>query len=239
MPELCAIVAVDYSARVRCTQPGCGHAVFRRIHVVRDDGKLVVLGSTCFAKRYGSNDALGPARHGGGSGDSGRQLTEAERQLLVHNTAALLSQFEQERLPTPLPIKSPVPPASSITNRSEATSLEPTLANIKPTPHESKPSPWSWMKPMTSMTYFHLRDGTGWVRVQHGDGHQMLVPWPRFDGWDEALPAHVGKPHPSIEALVLQDLIDAVAYLRAHGEWEKMSGLWREIVAEMARRRGE
>ena len=164
MPELCAIVAVDFSARVRCEQSGCGHAVYRRIHVVRDDGKLLVLGSTCFAKRYGSSDALGPARHGGGSSDSGRQLTEAERQLLVHNTAALLSQFEQERQPAPLPIKSPIQPASIITDRSEAI------------PHEPKPSPWSWMKPLTSMTYFHLRDGTGWVRVQHHDGHQMLVP---------------------------------------------------------------
>ncbi|MBK6295335.1 MAG: hypothetical protein IPF55_14415 [Rhodoferax sp.] len=238
MPELCAIVAVDFSARVRCEQPGCGHAVYRRIHVVRDEGRLLVMGSTCFAKRYGSTDALGPARHGGGS-DSGRQLTEAERQLLVHNTAALLSQFEQERLPTPLPIKSPVQPASSITNRSEATPREPTRAAIQPALHEPKPSPWSWMKPLTSMTYFHLRDGTGWMRVQHRDGNQMLVPWPLFDGWDEALPAHVGTPHATIEALVLPDLIGAVAYLREHGEWEKMSGLWREIIAEIARRRSE
>ncbi|MDP2369715.1 hypothetical protein [Rhodoferax sp.] len=233
MPELCAMVAVDFSARVRCEQPGCGHAVYRRIHVVRDEGKLLVMGSTCFAKRYGSNDALGPARHGGGSSDSGRQLTEAERQLLVSNTAALLSQFEQERAPAPQPVQ----PAGVITNRSEATPRKQTQPAIQPTPHEPKPSPWSWMKPLTSMTYFDLRDGTGWMRVQHRDGDQMLVPWPVFDGWDEALPAHVGTPHPTIEALVLNDLVGAVAYLRAHGEWEKMSGLWREILGEIARRR--
>ena len=94
MVELCANVAVDYSALVRCEQPGFGHAVYRRIHVVRDDGKLMVL-------------------------------------------------------------------------------------------------------------------------------------------------AHVGTPHATIEALVLNNLVDAVAYLRAHGEWEKMSGLWREIVVEIVRRRGE
>lgn len=90
---------------------------------------------------------------------------------------------------------------------------------------------------MTSMIYFHLRDGTGWLRVQHKGGDQMLVPWPLFDGWDEALPAHVGTPHPTIEALVLKNRETAVAYLREHGEWEKMSGLWREIVAEVIRRR--
>ena len=135
MPELCAIVAVDFSARVRCTQPGCGHAVFRRIHVVRDDGKLLVLGSTCFAKRYGSSDALGPARHGGGSGDSGRQLTETERQLLVNNSAELLSQFEQERLPASLLVKSPIQPASIITDRSDVTPHEPTWAAIQAAYH--------------------------------------------------------------------------------------------------------
>ena len=215
------MVAVDFSARVRCEQPGCGHAVYRRIHVVRDEGRLLVMGSTCFAKRYGSSDALGPARHGGSSSDSdsGRQLTEAERQLLVSNTAALLIQFEQERLPAPRPVQ----PVSIITTRSEATPREQTQPAIQPTPHEPKPSPWSWMKPLTSMTYFHLRDGTGWMRVQHRDGNQMLVPWPVFDGWDEAL--------------VLNNLVGAVAYLRARGEWEKMSGLWREILGEIARRR--
>ena len=229
MPELCAIVAVDFSDRVRCQQPGCGHAVYRRIHVVRDDGKLWVLGSTCFVKRYGSSDALGPTRHGGGS-DSGRKLTEAERQLLVDNADALLTQFERERQPPPVPLK-------TASTASQPVPWEPARTIFTPMLREPKPSPWDWMKPMTSMTYFHLLDGTGWMRVQHIDGDQMLVPWPMFDGWDEAFPAHIGTPHPTIEALVLKNLIEAVAYLRAHGEWEKMSGLWREIVGEIARRR--
>lgn len=55
----------------------------------------MVLGSTCFAKRYGSGKALGPAQHGAGGG-AGLSLTDEERQLLIDNTAALLAQFEEQ-----------------------------------------------------------------------------------------------------------------------------------------------
>lgn len=43
--KLLAIVAVEKTDRVRCGQPGCGHSVYRRIHVVREGCKLLVLGS--------------------------------------------------------------------------------------------------------------------------------------------------------------------------------------------------
>jgi len=78
--ELLAIVGVDQSQRVRCGQPGCGHSVYRHIHVVREGADLIVLGSTCFEKRYGGISILGAPRYGGGSG---KQLTEEERLLLV------------------------------------------------------------------------------------------------------------------------------------------------------------
>src|SRR3989338_1474078 len=93
MANLLAIVSVDEDDRVRCCQPGCGKQVHRAIHVVRDGQELLVLGSTCFAKRYGDANALGSPSYGGGGG---RQLTDAERELLAHNTAALLAQFEAE-----------------------------------------------------------------------------------------------------------------------------------------------
>ncbi len=92
--KLVAIVAVEPDDRVRCGQPGCGHSVYARIHIVRDGDELIVLGSTCFEKRYGSSSALGSAKYGG---SNGRRLTVEERQLLVSNTALLLSHFEDER----------------------------------------------------------------------------------------------------------------------------------------------
>ena len=112
--KLLAIVSVDYADRVQCGQPGCGHYVYRQIHVVHEGEKTFVLGSTCFAKRYGSTAALGSPSFGG---IGGRPLTTEERRLLVENTALLMTRFEEElartRMPTtyePLPIKPQAPP---------------------------------------------------------------------------------------------------------------------------------
>ena len=45
--KLVAIVAVEPADRVQCSQPGCGHSVYARIHVVREGDELIVLGSSC------------------------------------------------------------------------------------------------------------------------------------------------------------------------------------------------
>lgn len=92
--RLIAIVGVDQDAKVQCQQPGCGHSVYRRIHVVQEAGKLLVLGSTCFEKRFGTVSALGNATYGGGAG---RTLTVEEREMLIQNTAELIARFERER----------------------------------------------------------------------------------------------------------------------------------------------
>lgn len=219
--NLLAIVAVDQSDQVRCGQPGCGHSVYRRIHVVREGPELLVLGSTCFGKRYGFADALGSATYGSGNG---RQLTPEERQLLVENTALLLARFEEEEraevvrqaLSAPAisqPVRAPRPgsmPVRSVT-------------------------PWEWMKPMTSMAYFRLRDGTSWVRVQRKDGRQLLVPWPSFEGWDEALPGHIGAVDTVCGGYLLTDVVAAIRYMRELTAWERITGVWREIVALAAR----
>jgi len=43
----------------------------------------------------------------------------------------------------------------------------------------------------------------------------------------------------SIEALVLSDLKSAVAYLRLRTNWEKVTGLWRDMAAELDKRRSD
>ena len=98
MPEtptarLLAIVSVDPSRRVICQEPGCGHGVYAAIHVVQDKENLLILGSTCFAKRYGGASALGTPAYSAGSG-GGSHLTEDERMALVTNTAELIAQFK-------------------------------------------------------------------------------------------------------------------------------------------------
>lgn len=51
-PELFAIVEVDQADRVVCQAPGCGHSVYKRIHVVRQYGQTSVYGSDCFARLF-------------------------------------------------------------------------------------------------------------------------------------------------------------------------------------------
>jgi len=91
MFQLLAIVEVPHADRVLCQAAGCKHPVYKRIHVVRKDGELTVLGSECFNKLFG-RARIKPLY---GSGE-GRLLTPEERQLLIENTERLISQFEDE-----------------------------------------------------------------------------------------------------------------------------------------------
>jgi hypothetical protein len=92
--KLLAIVEVDPADRVVCQAEGCGHSVYKRVHVVSSGGELHVYGSDCYAKLFGGNPAM--ARPHYGSSDA-RVLTDAERALLAENTARLIEQFEAER----------------------------------------------------------------------------------------------------------------------------------------------
>ena len=93
-PELLEIVEVDPADRVVCQAEGCGHGVYRRIHVVRcEDSKVRVYGSDCFGRLF--HGLIADARPRYGTGD-GRHLTDEERALLVSNTERLVAQFEVE-----------------------------------------------------------------------------------------------------------------------------------------------
>lgn len=235
-PQLLAIVEVPPAERVLCGQPGCGHSVWKAIHVVKHGTELLVLGSTCFEKRYGFGHALG-APHYGGGGDS-RKLTSEERQLLAENTAELLARFEEEER-----VRTEALAAAQAEAKAAAAARVAALARPAPLrePRTAevmafnpvKASPYPWMKPGTSLCYFKLRDGSGWVRVQRKDGQQMLVPWPVADGWDEALPAHVGLADHDHGGYLIADLLAVVAYLRKVGDWDKVFGSWKELASQV------
>jgi len=97
MPEadaqLLAIVEVDKADRVVCQAPGCGHSVYRRIHVVREGGRLGVYGSDCFGRLFHGLLSNAAPRYGTGEG---RELTPEERRMLSENTEELIVQFETE-----------------------------------------------------------------------------------------------------------------------------------------------
>ena len=86
------------------------------------------------------------------------------------------------------------------------------------------------------MLFIKLADGTGWVRVQSVDGKQFLVPWPVFDGWDEAFSAHLGTVNAEHGGYELADVASALKYLRGMSEWEHLSGAWQEIQAQISTR---
>ena len=236
---LLAIVAVDPEHRVQCGQPSCGHSVYARIHVVRADGELLVLGSTCFEKRYGSGSALGAPSYGGGSG---RQLTTEERELLVQNTAMLLAKFEHERAEELLKAAARLEELRGLKAQQDEIlrhripslpSPSPRWAAIPGSPTTAI-SPYPWMKPFSSMLYIKLRDGTGWARIQRHDGQQFLVPWPTFDGWDEALPTHIGTADSGHGGYAIKDIVSALKYLRGLSEREQLCGTWRDMLAVLA-----
>lgn len=234
-PCLLAIVEVDETERVYCAQPGCKHTVFKAVHVVRDGDQLLVLGSTCFKKRYGSATALGKAQHWGGNG---KLLTTEERALLAENTEALLARFaaEEARLQEEAMLKlkrlqelaaRPTAPPAAL-----ATLISPRSFAVQQGMAPRRSMPWNWMRPNSSVAAFKLRDGSGWVRVQHKDGRQFVVPWPSFEGWEEALPPVVGRPNIEMGGYeVVGQVVGAVSYLRAQAEAEKVTGLWNDVAS--------
>ncbi|MBT3066718.1 hypothetical protein [Rhodoferax sp. U11-2br] len=216
--RLLAIVAVDQAHRVRCQQPHCGHGVYARIHVVEEGGQLLVLGSDCFAKRYGAVQTSGVHGQGGGGG---RVLTEAERELLVNNTRALLEQFEAERrralelaeekrlqdqAQEAARQKAMVEKLRSLKALSELRSpsshvLQPD--NTRPlesqqTPLEVTPTPaWASLKKEPSSLFaYGVGEGQCWVLIQSAThAGCFIAPAPdAFESWDEALPPSMGRP---------------------------------------------
>jgi len=229
MPNLLAIVEVDKEKRVQCGQPGCGHVVYKAIHIIQEGDELLVLGSTCFAKRYEGFKGLGETIYGGGAG---RKLTDAQRELLMNNTAELLAQFkaedqEQLRLPDEALSQPSLPSPNS--------PLPPRQMAYRQLSSGSSSSPWPWASPGRSMLYIHFKDGTGWIRVEHKDGEQRLVPWPQFEGWDETWPSTVGTVDHALECLHVRQIQYALNYLRQFSAWDKVYGTWRDLKAELDR----
>lgn len=210
--RLLAIVAVDPVHRVRCQQPGCGHGVYARIHVVEDAGELIVLGSDCFAKRYGEGHTRGFEGPGAGGG---RVLSQAERDMLLHNTAALLAQFELERQKKQELMESKLAelrqlhalrsqlsaPQTGTTQRLRGrparTQDYKTFVDTESLAVASTPLPfWATLKKLnTSFFAYGMAEGHCWILMQSATHLGCLIaPAPtNFEGWDEALPPSLGR----------------------------------------------
>lgn len=176
--------------------------------------------------------ALGNATYGGGGG---RILTVEERELLIQNTAELIARFEREREEIEKRQKEAEQQnRDKLKARESAVEMRAALVRLTPgSPQGWKKSdtPWSWSKPLSSIAYFTLNDGSKWVRTEHVDGFHMMMPWPNFNGWDEALPATVGTPDVQLGGYRIEKVAHAVAYMREHGNWGLVGG-WRDVMGK-------
>lgn len=92
--KLLAIVTTDEDNRIRCQHNECNHPVFKAIHVVLDDAKLKVIGSTCFVKGY--PELSSKAKLTERFGAAGRKLNAQELEKLICNTEQLVAQLAVE-----------------------------------------------------------------------------------------------------------------------------------------------
>jgi len=91
--ELIMVVEVPAHKKVLCQADGCGHAVFRRVHVIHQDGDIGVFGSSCAKKLLGERlEKMRPTIGGGVE----MTLSDIDVDLLIHNTEELIDKLLQE-----------------------------------------------------------------------------------------------------------------------------------------------
>lgn len=260
--RLLAIVSVAEEKKVICQQPGCGHGVYAAIHVVEDSGRILVLGSTCFAKRYeGYKGAPELAGTGWGNGEP---LTDQQREMLANNTRELLAQFTALKDAEVIRLQQQAAARMRQIEESEArrqalarqgqiqrhaqrlqamenhaaiqAGVQPRdMSHNRIAPSERRP--WPWQHPRnTSVAVIRSPQGQHWVRVQAADGSQKLAPWPMFDGWETALPAICGEPDAHIQAYSTPNIAEALQTLRGIGYSAPMVGTWPEVMPRNYRR---
>ncbi|MDQ2077564.1 hypothetical protein [Marinimicrobium sp. ABcell2] len=113
-----AVVELPTNHKVRCQAPECLKPIWKAVHVVRIEGTLQVLGSSCFKKL---NHDLPPGV-GLYTGSSVRKLTEEERQLLIANTETLIQKLEQEFQEAASPLQ------ADVVERQIAADIQPPVA---------------------------------------------------------------------------------------------------------------
>lgn len=98
-------------------------------------------------------------------------------------------------------------------------------------PRISDATPWAtWRKPNSTFMFYGLRDRTSWMIITHQDGRLIAVPWPFFDGWDEALPERLGKADPALGGISLVHFEAMVSYLRDKQIAMHFSTTWQDIL---------
>lgn len=75
----------------------------------------------------------------------------------------------------------------------------------------------------------HARLTCFWLCVEAQKLYERSTISHKFEGWDEWLPGHLGKPEHSLGAYHVGDVRAVIAFLRTLATREKVSGVWNEI----------
>ena len=95
--HLAAVIEVPFDDRVQCQCKGCGHPVYKQVHlIVWTDGRIECWGQVCYARELGATPqgrTAKPIYDLGGR----HKLTQDERELLKGNREQLIARFREER----------------------------------------------------------------------------------------------------------------------------------------------
>jgi hypothetical protein len=95
--QLAAVVAVPREERIQCQCKGCGHTIWRQIHVIQwTDGRIECWGQECYKRELGPT-AVGGASRAIYDSVGGRELTLEERELLTNNREHLIARLREEQ----------------------------------------------------------------------------------------------------------------------------------------------
>lgn len=157
--------------------------------------------------------------------------------MLLRNTEALLAHFEAEaRVAAEAQAKRLEDLRREQVDRHshDARQFRPALNAGPAALTPQRRAPWAWQKAWSSVALLTAPTGENWVRVQHQDGSQKLVPWPRFDGWETALPTSVGVADPTLGAITVDDIVEAIRLLQKHGFRGPLVGSWQQVLPKIA-----
>jgi hypothetical protein len=122
MVELVTVITLPEEGRVKCQHDGCGRNVFAQVHVIRRNGNVSFVGSTCFRRLFGDLDLQSSF-----GGKAGIPLTNDEREQILHNTESFLAQLKTAYEPSAFEIK------PSLTS-----ALEPAIGNLEKVPYVAR-----------------------------------------------------------------------------------------------------
>ena len=159
--------------------------------------------------------------------------------LLEVNTAALIAFFEEQERTRLAQEQQRLAELKAIASRQDQLRLArykqaTSFSGHKPV-YRPTNSPWPWQSTKhSSIAVLVSPDSRVWVRVEHQNGSQKLLPWPAYSGWEIALPAEIGDLDHEIQGYAVKNIVQAMRLLVSLGYSEPKVGGWRDVLPKQS-----